>query len=209
MANAWQQLVASQVEVDRQRRSVNPGGDAFSTLVKTAMQTGLDKKAELRKETAVVRGTAAQAAFSRYPDVAAEHAGITVPESAGAPELPEGFRMKQATVGEDGQVSYQYGEELSEATLAKMYNDYTTEVDKTNSMYALLPDFSPVEKPTFEEFKSRFGIGGSDVGITSQSEDQILQALGVTEEDIEFTMQQSGMAREQVIAFLRSQLTGA
>lgn len=215
MASAWQELVSKQLDVDRARHANNPGIQALSNILASVSQERSDVRREGRAEAAQSRVAARTAAYQRYPAAAAQEVGIDVPASTGGqPETPEGMALKQVTVGEDGVPSYQFGQELSESTLAKIYTDYVTEIRKgnqemSNRMAFLQQEPQLIDIPTYDEWKQEtFGVTQDAPQLNTISDDQLLDQFGYTEEEVQLTMQEEGVSRAEVMAFLRSQLGG-
>lgn len=182
MANGgWRSLVAGTIEADVARERANPIKNVFGTLVREAMELRKTKatearaeamqirgeeraeetqiRAEPRAEATYGRGQARAAAYARYPQLAAKELGLEAPTTAvpaGTPEMP----LYRVEYDESGQPKYvfQAPDQLDEKALVKMYNDYVTEVRKTNATNSWMvgrkgfKQYQPIPVPTYTEW---------------------------------------------------------
>lgn len=168
---SWRDVIQQGMVRDIERRRMNPGVQNFGTLVRTAMELGIEKKKEERGEAAGARNIARSAIYQRYPGMAAEAAGMELPEGAGTPPgAPEDMEPYQVTYDETGRPTtvYRAPEKLDEPTLAKMYSQFITEIRATNAKYGLDKTYVPIPIPSFAAWKMEHfpeyaggGAGGS------------------------------------------------
>lgn len=89
----WRDLISQNMQMDLQRRSINPGLANLSALIKEAQALRGQKAQEARAEASAGRLSAKEAAFKAYPPLAAQEAGLTV-----TPEMEEA-RLNEAAPG--------------------------------------------------------------------------------------------------------------
>lgn len=200
----YRALIQQSISEDINRRRANPGVQNFGELIRTAMAMRAGEKQEARQEGAAARNTARTAVYNRYPQLAAKDLGMdaaALPATTGVTQ-PPGTSLSQVTYDEYGNPQTTFkSNKVSESDLAEMYNRTILEVDKQNALNAILPKYKPIPKPTFDEWKKERGFNI----INAVPDDAFLASLGVSEEDINYTLQQHPeTTREQLIAALRA-----
>ena len=202
---AYRALIQEAINQDITRRTNNPGVQNFSTLVNAAMNLGMQEKQEQRSEATAGRTAARTAVYSRYPSLAAKELNMdtsTLPSSNIT--QPPGTSLSQVTYDEYGNPQTTFkSTAVSEGDLAEMYNRTILEIDKTNSLNAILPKYKAIPKPTFAEWKKERGFS-ANMGMQTTTDEELLTTLGISEADLEYTLQQHPeVTREQLIQALR------
>ncbi len=213
----WRELINQFVRQDFQTRMSNPGVENFGELVRTAMNLDMQKAAEGRQEASGARNVARTALYSRYPKMAAQDLGVDATKVASAtPILPGNARPTKFTVDETGQVTQTYETPgmVEEKDYAKMYNDYVTEIRKTNAQWSHIKTYKPVPIPTFTQWKQEaFGQtssspvplpGGGTATPVKELSDLNIPVDQINEESIQYTLQQHPeVTREQLIESIK------
>ena len=102
---SWRELVSQGIQTDLARRAANPAVNAFSTIVQAAMNLGAKQKEEAREEARTGRTTAKAAVYGRYPQLAAQEAGIDISGISAQgtiPQGPPGMQLSKVQYDEQG-----------------------------------------------------------------------------------------------------------
>jgi len=202
----YRALIQQAIGQDIERRRANPGVQNFGALVQAAMNLGMQEKQEARQEAVAGRTAARTAVYGKYPSLAAKELGMDVSQlPSTATTAPQGTSLSQVTYDEYGNPQTTFkSTAISEGDLAEMYNRTILEIDKANSLNAILPKYKAIPKPTFAEWKRERGFD-VNMGIQTGTDEELLFSLGITEEDIQYTIQQHPeVTRSQIIEAIRA-----
>ncbi len=202
----WRDLVLQNQQFQVDNAKNNPGLAAMGQIIEFAMKNDIKKAEFKRQETSDIKKAGMAAVYNRYPQIAAKQLGM---DTSGLPSSavtqPPGTALSQVTYDEYGQPQTTFkSTAVSEGDLAEMYNRTILEVDKTNSLNAILPKYKPMPKPTFAEWKKERGFGAI-AGVQTGTDEELLAIMGITEEDIAYTIQlHPEITKKQIIAAIRA-----
>lgn len=210
---SWRDLVRDTMLLDVQRERSSPLVQNFGKLVNEAMDLDKTKETENRQEGRSARNTARTALYTRYPAEAAKELGVDMPANTGTMTPPSGADLSKVVYDQYGNptATYTAPKTVDEPTLAKMYNNYITEIKKADSLNPLISmgRSKPTMVPTYDEWKKKMfpTLSGNNAQASEKSDDEIFSMLGATEEEIKYTMAQEGLTREQLAGLLRQQIS--